>query len=139
MSAVGLPEPHFEPHFNSAGLCICRCADCTSRLIVACVCLDCPCDGDMGPDHLPDGEELAPYDLLAEPKAYVFLQPGWEEKLKELTARDTQIEAFDATPPPWAFDHVRAPMCRCSVLPIEGEYCNVCENFPCLGGHPPVE
>jgi hypothetical protein len=21
----------------------------------------------------------------------------------------------------------------------EGEYCNVCENFPCLGNHPPGE
>jgi hypothetical protein len=39
------------------------------------------------------------YDLLAEPKAYVFLQPGWAERLKELTPRNEQIEVFDATPP----------------------------------------
>lgn len=48
-----------------------------------------------------DDEELAPHDLTAEPKAHVFLTPGWEERLKELAPR--------------------APMCRCSVLPIEPE------------------
>ena len=85
MSAVGLPEPHFEPHFNSAGLCICRCADCTSRFLVACVCLDCPCDGDIGPDHLPDGCE--PIDLTGPPTALVFVQPGWGDRLKELAPR----------------------------------------------------
>ena len=49
--------------------------------------------------------ELVPHDLTAEPKAYVFLQPGWAERLEELAPR----------------------------VP---EYCNVYENFPCLGNHP---
>lgn len=33
-------------------------------------------------------EELTPYDLTAEPKTYVLLTPGWDEKLKSLTPRN---------------------------------------------------
>lgn len=82
-------------------------------------------------------EELIPFDLgVAEP-------PGG---FKNVFPRNPQILAYDAAPPgqpqeaPWVPfpDHIpRAPMNRCSVLSVE--YCNVCENFPCLGGHPPVE
>lgn len=82
-------------------------------------------------------EELVPYDLTAEPKAYVFLQPGWAERLAELAPRNDQIVAYDAAPPgqpqeppgqpqepPWVpmRDNIpRAPMCRCRVLPIEDD------------------
>ena len=38
-----------------------------------------------------DPEELTPYDLTADPKAYVFLQPGWAERFKELTPRAGSI------------------------------------------------
>lgn len=34
-----------------------------------------------------DDEPLEPYDLTAEPKAYVFLSPGWAERFKALTPR----------------------------------------------------
>lgn len=86
-----------------------------------------------------DDEELTPFYLgVAEP-------PGG---FKNVFPRNTQIVGYDAVrveppeEPPWVpmRDIIsRAPMCRCPVLPVEGEYCNVCENFPCLGGHPPVD
>ena len=45
------------------------------------------------PEH--DGEplrRLEPYDLTAEPTAYVFLQPGWAERLEELAPRAEPAE-----------------------------------------------
>jgi len=33
------------------------------------------------------GGEVTPYDLTAEPKARVLVQPGWGDRLKELAPR----------------------------------------------------
>lgn len=70
--------------------------------------------------------EMAPIDLLGKPKAFVFVQPGWGERLAELAPREHDI----ASPP---YDEARHDVASVA------EYCNVCENFPCLGGHPPAD
>jgi hypothetical protein len=38
-------------------------------------------------------DELVPYDLTAEPKAHVFLSPGWAERFKKLTPRSAPTVA----------------------------------------------
>lgn len=63
---------------------------------------------------------VTPIDLTGPPKAFVFVQPGWGKRLAALAPREHDI----ASPPYDAARHGVA------------EYCNVCENFPCLGGHP---
>lgn len=57
MSVIGLPmEAHIDPHFSAAGLCICPCGDCTSRVAKFCICLECPCEEDAQ-HREPEGHE----------------------------------------------------------------------------------
>lgn len=45
MSAIGLPmNGHVAEHFAADGLCQCPCDQCTTRGVMFCVCLDCPCE-----------------------------------------------------------------------------------------------
>lgn len=61
MSAIGLPMPgHVELHLGDQrgripDLCWCPCDKCTARLTLACLCLDCPCDGNA--DHVGTQKE----------------------------------------------------------------------------------
>lgn len=44
---AGLDDDHFAPN----GLCLCGCADCTTRLAGFCVCLVCVCDSQEDHAH----------------------------------------------------------------------------------------
>jgi hypothetical protein len=88
---------------------------------------------------------LDPIDLTGPPKALVFVQPGWGERLAELAPRDPESKPFLRTGPltvtgefTGTFD-ADALDRFVEAVRNHPEYCNVCENFPCLGGHPPAE
>jgi hypothetical protein len=36
-----------------------------------------------------------------------------------------------------AAERLRQASIAAKVAVLEADYCNVCENFPCMGGHPP--
>lgn len=80
---------------------------------------------------------IEPYDLTAEPTAFVFLSPGWAERFKELApfrAGGLTIEGtFDIEFYPGAIERLD------EMTRNHPDYCSICEGFPCQGNHAPGE